>query len=189
MLAQPEHAHRPAPSPNRRAHSLLRPLLLFLVALAATLTTGLLGSTAALSTWALGAQNRAGAFNPPGVTFAGGLSVENPCSRRDPNAPGGGVAAGCFVGDEDAAAADLAEDTADEAAETANSFTSTTRATPGSDGAESVIIKERTPDGETVQVVHQVGKPLPGGGTLIIHQHSLYGPLAGSTLSFPDVGQ
>jgi hypothetical protein len=70
---------------------------------------------AALSTWALGAQNRAGAFDPPGVTFAGGRSVENPCSRQDSDAPGGGIAAGCFVGDEDAATADLAEDTADEA--------------------------------------------------------------------------
>jgi RHS repeat-associated protein len=75
----------------------------------------------------------------------------------------------------------------DEAAEESNSVTSTARATPGGDGAESVIIKERTPDGETVQVVHQVGKPLPGGGTIIIHQHAKYGPLPGSELFFPDV--
>ncbi len=75
----------------------------------------------------------------------------------------------------------------DEAAQEGNSVTSTARTTPGGDGAESVIIKERTPNGETVQVVHQVGKPLPNGGTVIIHQHAKYGPLPGSELFFPDV--
>jgi hypothetical protein len=93
-----------APSPDSRACFVLRPLVLLLAALAAILLPVALGAPA------LGAQNRAGAFNPPDVTFAGTPSVESPCSRRDSNAPGGRIAVGCFVGDEDAAAADLAED-------------------------------------------------------------------------------
>jgi hypothetical protein len=36
------------------------------------------------------------------------------------------------------------------------------RKAPGGDDAESLIIKERAPDGTTIQAVHQVGLPLPG---------------------------
>jgi hypothetical protein len=89
---------------------LARGLAFLLVAVATVVTVCVLGPVAALGAPAVGAQNRAGAFNPPGVLPAGGPSAENPCSRQDSNAPGGGIAAGCFVGDEDAAAADLAED-------------------------------------------------------------------------------
>jgi hypothetical protein len=92
----------------------VRPLLLLLAALAATLAPALLGPVAALGAPAVGAQNRAGAFNPPGVLPAGGPSAENPCSRQDSNAPGGGIAAGCFVGDEEAAGLDAVEDAGDE---------------------------------------------------------------------------
>jgi RHS repeat-associated protein len=97
-----------------------------------------------------------------------------------------GLATTFFVpGEDDAEAAELGAEGVDEVG---NTVTSTTRATPGGDGAESVIIKERGPNGETLQVVHQVGKPLPdGGGTIIIHQHAKYGPLPGSELVFPDV--
>jgi RHS repeat-associated protein len=91
-----------------------------------------------------------------------------------------GLGLGAFDGEDEAEA--LAE-----GADEANSVTSTARSTPGADGAESVIIKERAPDGETVLVVHQVGQPLPGGGTMIIHQHAKFGPLPGSELFFPDV--
>jgi hypothetical protein len=113
VLAQQKLAHHPAYSLSRRDRRVLRPILLLLAALAATLTTALLGSTATLGATALAAQNRAGAFNPPGVAFARGPSAENPCSRLDSNSPGGGIAAGCFVGDEDAAALDAADDAAD----------------------------------------------------------------------------
>jgi RHS repeat-associated protein len=97
-----------------------------------------------------------------------------------------GLATTFFIpGEDDAEAAELGTEGVDEVGNTA---TSTTRATPGGDGAESVIIKERGPNGETLQVVHQVSKPLPdGGGTIIIHQHAKYGPLPGSELVFPDV--
>jgi hypothetical protein len=97
-----------------------------------------------------------------------------------------GLATTFFIpGEDDAEAAELGAEGVDEVGNTA---TSTTRATPGGDGAESVIIKERGPNGETLQVVHQVGKPLPDGGeTIIIHQHAKYGPLPGSELVFPDV--
>ncbi len=83
--------------------------------------------------------------------------------------------------------AELAGAETEDAAGEANNVSSQVRSTPGSDGAESAIIKERTPDGETVLVVHQVGKPLPGGGTLVIHQDTKFGPLPGSQLTFPDV--
>jgi hypothetical protein len=86
----------------------LRPLVLLLAALAAILLPVALGAPA------LGAQNRAGAFNPPDVTFAGTPSVESPCSRRDSNAPGGRIAVWCFVGDEEAAGLDAVEDAGDE---------------------------------------------------------------------------
>jgi hypothetical protein len=88
----------------------VRRLILLLAALAATLATGLLGPVAALGATALGTQDRAGAFDPPGVLPAGGRSVESPCSRPDSNATGGGIAAGCFVGDEEAAGFDAAEE-------------------------------------------------------------------------------
>ena len=54
------------------------------LAVLATLTTGLLGPVAALSVTALGAQNRAGASNPATHIHTRGQSVRNPCSRRDP---------------------------------------------------------------------------------------------------------
>jgi RHS repeat-associated protein len=92
-----------------------------------------------------------------------------------------GAGLGAFDGEDEAEAVA-------EGAEEANSVMSAARGTPGADGAESVVIKERAPDGKTVLVVHQVGQPLPGGGTIIIHQHPKFGPLPGSELFFPDVG-
>jgi RHS repeat-associated protein len=82
--------------------------------------------------------------------------------------------------------AELAVEGADEVA-TGTSAVSKARSTPGADGADSVIIKETDAAGRTVQVVHQVGDPLPGGGVVIIHQHAKFGPLPGSRLFFPDV--
>lgn len=67
------------------------------------------------------------------------------------------------------------------------SVTSKARRTPGADGSESVIIKERLNDGSTAQVIHQVGRPLPGGGVLVVHQHPLHGPRPGAQLTFPVV--
>ncbi len=93
-----------------------------------------------------------------------------------------GLGLGAFDGEDEA---EVLAEGADEAV----SVTSTARSTSGADGAESVVIKERAPDGETVLVVHQVGRPLPGGGTLIVHQHPLFGPLPGSQLVFPDVSR
>jgi RHS repeat-associated protein len=94
------------------------------------------------------------------------------------NVIGGGI--GFFDGEEEAS---LASEGADEV----NAITSKVRQTRGADGSESVIIKETTPNGKTVQVVHQVGKPLPGGGVVVIHQHPKYGPLPGSETNFPNV--
>jgi RHS repeat-associated protein len=109
----------------------------------------------------------------------------NTCSAGYQAGGYAGLATAALIpGEDDAEAAELGAEGVDEVG---NTVTSTTRATPGGDGAESVIIKERGPNGETLQVVHQVGKPLPGGGTIIIHQHSKYGPLPGSELDFPDV--
>ncbi len=69
-----------------------------------------------------------------------------------------------------------------------NSITTKLRRTPSTDGSESLVIRERTPGGgQTVQVVHQVGKPLPGGGVLITHKDIKHGPLPGSQLHFPEV--
>ncbi len=98
---------------------------------------------------------------------------------------GGAFYIAALLGDGEAAAPEVAEEIAD--AEGVNKVASVARSTPGNDGAESVIIKERTPDGATVLVEHQVGKPLPGGGTIVIHQHAKFGPLPGSELFFPDV--
>ena len=110
----------------------------------------------------------------------------NTCSGAYQAGGYAGLATTFFVpGEDEVEGAELGAEGVDEVG---NTVTSTTRATPGGDGAESVIIKERGPNSETLQVVHQVGKPLPdGGGTIIIHQHAKYGPLPGSELFFPDV--
>lgn len=102
---------------GRRARRVPRPLVLLLVALAAILVSAALGTVSALGAPAFGAQNRAGDSNPATHIHTQGQSVRNPCSRRDPNAQNGRIAAGYFVGDEDAAALDEGEDVATEAAE------------------------------------------------------------------------
>jgi hypothetical protein len=68
-----------------------------------------LGTVTALGAPDFGAQNRAGAPNLTTHIHTQGQSVRNPCSRRDPNAQDSRIAAGYFVGDEDAAALDAGE--------------------------------------------------------------------------------
>ncbi len=82
----------PAPSPDSRACFVLRPLVLLLATLTAILLPAALGPVAALGAPALGAQDRAGAFNLTSGILAGGRSVESPCSCRDLYISSGGVA-------------------------------------------------------------------------------------------------
>jgi hypothetical protein len=151
----------------------VRSLLLLLAALAATLATGLLGPAATLGATALAAQNRAGAFNPPSVTFARGPSAENPCSHLDSNAPGGGVAVGCFVGDEDAAALDAAED-AERAAPDLENLGSKIERQMQSRGWTAEQVQEAFEDGDQVNAVNKAtGNPAtryihPGTGQSVV---------------------
>jgi RHS repeat-associated protein len=112
----------------------------------------------------------------------------NTCSGAYQTGGYAGLVTGALIpGEDDAEAAELGAEGVDEAAQEGNSVEYELRRSPGGDGAEAGYIKERTPSGETVLVEQQVGRPLPGGGTLIIHQHPLFGPRPGSELFFPDV--
>ncbi len=104
---------------------------------------------------------------------------------------GAGIAlgAGLFDGETEAELAVEGVEGAEDVAEEANSVFYKGRAEPGADGAESGIIREVDPNGNTVQIVHQVGLPLPGGGTRVIHQDVKFGPLPNSDLFFPNVDE
>jgi hypothetical protein len=79
---------------GHRVRCVLRSLVFLLAAVAAILLPAALGPVSALGAPALGAQDRAGAFNPASRILVGGRSVEGPCSRRDPNTPDGGFDGG-----------------------------------------------------------------------------------------------
>ncbi len=109
----------------------------------------------------------------------------NTCSAAYQTGGYAGLATAALIPGDDEA--EIGVEGVDEAAEEVNSVEYEPRRSLGGDGAEAGYIKERAPNGETVLVEQQVGRPLPGGGTMIIHQHALFGPRPGSELFFPDV--
>ncbi len=136
-----------------------------------------------------------------GITreIRGGLGLAQPdmsSAAYQVGADAGLLAATITPGDEEAAALDIAEDTADEAAldaakeaESSPSWIWNTRAEPGTDGGISEFGKERLGD-ETISTVHQVN--LEGE---VIHQHQTHiGKYGGERgfpaewIQFPDVG-